>query len=157
MKSAMKKTVIILAALSAAVFSSCKKESDLSTAGIEPGFMKASFRPEAGVKATLDGKTIKWDSADYLTVYSFTEGATDPAVGNIFTKTGTEKTSNAEFAGTVVENAAKAYAIYPTIVSNASNSTTSALKFDPSTETFTVKIGAVMGSSPTFAYSIHAV
>lgn len=133
----MKKTAIILAALSAAVFSSCNKESDLSTTGIEPGFMKASFKSEAGSKAFLDGKTIKWDSTDYLTVYSFTEGATDPAVGNIFTKTGTEKTSNAEFAGTIVENAAKAYAIYPTIVAAATSSTTSALKFDPATETFT--------------------
>lgn len=90
---------------------SCTKEN--ATQEIIPeGYQKAVFK-SIETKASLDGKTIKWDAKDYLAVYSFANGTKGEITGKKFTKEGEEITSVAEFTGVVAEKADVVYVTYP--------------------------------------------
>ena len=90
---------------------SCTKENAAEEI-IPEGYQKAVFK-SIETKASLDGKTIKWDAKDYLAVYSFASGTKGDIDGNKFTKVGAEVTSVAEFTGVVAENADVVYVTYP--------------------------------------------
>ena len=135
---------------------SCSKE-DSSQEVIPQGYVKAVFKAIEGsqsdeeTRSTLDGKTIKWETADYLAAYCFTDATTDPVTGAKLTKQGTDVTSTADFTGVVPADATVAYVTYPFYCNTASNDTESTLDCTPSSKTI---ITCIPGAQTLEANSI---
>ncbi|MCQ2175595.1 MAG: hypothetical protein MJY80_04450 [Bacteroidales bacterium] len=109
----MKKNFIIISTLIVAnLLTGCSR--DVLTQN-QSGFKEVTFRctPESKVVLNPTAGTLDWSSsAEYLGVYSFTAGEVDEQT----TKTGAKFTKAAgskDFTGSAVEDAVKAYAIYP--------------------------------------------
>ena len=131
---------------------SCTKEN--ATQEIIPeGYQKAVFK-SIETKASLDGKTIKWDAKDYLAVYSFANGTEGEITGKKFTKEGEEITSVAEFTGVVAENADVVYVTYPFYCNDGSANTETPLKCNVSAEAYDNVVTTIPGAQKLVADSI---
>lgn len=153
----MKKSMILFAALAAAMALSCQKESvseNLPSKGIQKSFIVSS--PET--KTSLDGMSIKWSDDDEINVVAATSGNQ-----YTFTLSDGAGTTNATFNGTVAEEDADEttfYAVYPNVaytvvddvlsVTKALGTTQTAVKdgFDPKFAVMT----AVLGEDGKFTF-----
>lgn len=107
----MKKISTLLSIAAAILVAGCAKELPNFEEQTNAGYRTVTFNCAPGTKVTLnsDSKQISWHGTEYMGVYSFTAEASADATGTKFTATG----GSAEFTGEIVENAVKAYAIYP--------------------------------------------
>ena len=105
----MKKIFTILSVATIILAAGCTK--DLSHQETQTPYRTVKFNCNAGTKVSLDtdSKQISWHWTEYLSVYSFTADASDPATGKKFTATD----SSSEFSGEIIKDAAKVYAVYP--------------------------------------------